>query len=149
MERIAVFLNDADHAREVISPMQSSAPTHWMLVGCPPSLPRHAARWVSKAAHEAWIERWSSELFAQLTPALGQVAGSRVETMLVKRGARNMAGRLVALYGPIRLLDARRPRWGQMDEPLSPEPSVEHPLRRWAAPVTATAGLSSLLLLAD
>jgi hypothetical protein len=149
MERIAVFVNDAEHAREVLLPLQhSGAPTHWTLAACPPPLTRHAGRWLSKAAHQAWIERWSAQVFAQLSPLLLATAGSRVETMLVKRTVRGMAERLARQHGPLRVFDARRARLGQVLEPLdaSSEPSA---LNRWTGPVGATAGLSSLLLLAD
>jgi len=50
METIAVFVNDAAHARHLLQPMLAAADdTHWVLVACPPALTRHVGRWVSKA----------------------------------------------------------------------------------------------------
>jgi hypothetical protein len=150
MERIAVFVNDADHARQMLTPMiESPLPTHWLLAACPPSLTRHAGRWVSHGARQAWIERWSADLFAQLAPLLREPAGSRVETMLVGRSAQGLAERLLRQHGPIRLLDARRPRLGHIDEPLPGAGAAPSTAQRWTAPLTAMAGVSSLLVLAD
>lgn len=150
MERIAVFVNDADHARQMLAPMLgASMPTHWLLAACPPSLTRHAGRWVSNGARRAWVERWSADLFAQLTPLLLDPAGNRVETMLVGRTVQGMAERLLRQQGPIRLLDARRPRLGHVDEPLPGADALPSTLRPWTAPLTAMAGVSSLLVLAD
>jgi hypothetical protein len=148
MERIAVFVNDADHARKLLAPMvDSPLPTHWLLVACPPSLTRHAGRWVSNGARQAWALRWSADLFAQLSPLLREPAGSRVETMLVGRSVQGLAARLLRQHGPIRLLDARRPRLGHIDDPL---PGADASMaQRWTAPLTAMAGVSSLLVLAD
>jgi hypothetical protein len=150
MERIAVFVNDADHARQMLAPMiEAPLPTHWLLAACPPALTRHAGRWVSNGARRAWVERWSADLFAQLAPLLRDPAGSRVETMLVGRTVRGMAERLVRQHGPIRLLDARRPRLGHVDDPLPGADAAPSPAQRWTAPLTAMAGVSTLLVLAD
>ena len=110
---------------------------------------RHAGRWVSNGARRAWIERWSGDLFSQLTPLLRDPAGSRVETMLVSRTVQGMAERLQRQHGPVRLLDARRPRLGHIDEPLPGADGAPSPAQRWTAPLTAMAGVSSLLVLAD
>ena len=55
MEKIAVFVNDAEYARHLLQPMlQGEGPTHWVLVGCAPTLSRHIGRWVSQAARQQW-----------------------------------------------------------------------------------------------
>ncbi len=149
MEKIAVFVNDAEHALRIIQPMlQGAAPTHWILVAAPPTLTRHIGRWVSHSARQQWLERWSTELFGRLEPVLRGVPGSKVEKMLVKRPLNEVSERLQARLGPVRLLDARQPRVGKTDEPVS---AAQPPQGKgaWAYPVAATAGLSAVLTLAD
>ena len=44
METIAVFVNEAAAARRILQPMlRADAPTHWVLVACPPVLTRRGA----------------------------------------------------------------------------------------------------------
>jgi hypothetical protein len=148
MERIAVFLNDAAHAREVVTPLQRrDTATHWVLAACPPPLTRHAGRWLSKAARRAWVERWSADLFAQIKPLLEATPGSRVETMIAPRDPAELATRLARQRESIRVFDARHVHVGQTLEPLGPD--IAAPTHPWAAPVAAAAGLSSVLALAD
>ncbi len=149
MEKIAVFVNDAQHALHIIQPMLKGAePAHWIVVATAPTLTRHIGRWVSHAARQQWLERWSAELFGQLEPSLRTVAGSKVEKMLVKRPLVEVSARLQARLGTVRLLDARRPRLGKTEEPISAgQPAAAQ--AAWAYPVAATAGLSAMLTLAD
>lgn len=149
MEKIAVFVNDAEHALHLIQPMLKGAePTHWIIVATAPTLTRHIGRWVSHAARQQWLERWSAELFGQLEPSLRGVPGSKVEKMLVKRPLVEVSARLQVRLGAVRLLDARRPRLGKIEEPISADqPAAAQ--GTWAYPVAATAGLSAMLTLAD
>ncbi len=148
MEKIAVFVNDAAHARHLLQPMLKGAdPVHWIVVACPPTLTRHIGRWVSHSAREQWRERWASELFEVLEPEL-RAAGSKVERQLAKRPLIDVSRRLEARLGMVRLLDARRPRLGKPDEPISAtQPASD--VGRWAVPVAATTGLTVMLALAD
>ena len=149
MEKIAVFVNDAAHARHLLQPLLKDAPpAHWIVVACSPTLSRHIGRWVTQAARQQWLERWSTELFAELEPELRAQAGSQVEKMLVKRPLIEVSARLQARLGKVRLLDARRPRVGKPDEPLveGQPPSVAH---AWAVPLVLTSGLSAVMALAD
>jgi len=149
MEKIAVFVNDAEHARHLLQPMlQSGQATHWVLVACAPTLTRHIGRWVSQAGRQQWLDRWSTELFAKLEPDLRACNGSRVEKMLVRRPLIEVTARLQARLGALRLLDARRPRLGKPDEPLTLD-QPESATSRWASPVAAAAGLTAMLSLAD
>ena len=149
MEKIAVFVNDADHARRLIQPLLAGAgPTHWLLVACAPRLTRHIGRWVSQPARRQWLERWSRDLFAQLEPELRSVPSSQVERLVARQPLVELSRRLAARHGPIGLLDARRPQVGRVDEPISDwqPPSTRH---RWVAPLAATGGLAVMLALAD
>lgn len=149
MEKIAIFVNDAQHARHILRPMlQGGAATHWIVVACAPNLTRHIGRWVSHAARQQWLERWSADLFAQLEPELRAASGSRVEKMLARRALPELCQRLQSRQGPLRLLDARRPRVGRPEEPLTrDQPPAEG--QHWGYPVAALSGLSALLTLAD
>lgn len=147
MEKIAVFVNDAEHARHVLQPMLGR-PTHWIVVACAPTLTRHIGRWVSHAARQQWVERWSNELFATLEPELRAVTGSRVEKMIARKPLAEMCDRLLVKQAPLRLLDARRPRVGKADEPLTAaQPPADS--KGWAYPVAATTSLTALLALSD
>ncbi|MBX3604506.1 MAG: hypothetical protein KF788_04510 [Piscinibacter sp.] len=149
MEKIAVFINDAEHARHLLQPMLGqAAPTHWVLVACAPTLTRHIGRWVSHAARQQWLERWSAELFAQIEPELRRAAGSQVEKLLARKPLIEVSRRLSGRLGPVRLLDARRPNVGRVDEPISDDQPAGA-ASRWAGPVAATTGLAAMLTLAD
>lgn len=149
MERIAVFANDAGHARHLLQPMLGAAgPTHWVLVACPPTLTRHVGRWVSQPARRAWRERWAAELYAQLVPSLAARGGSQVEKLLATRPLIELSARLEARLPGVRLLDARRPTLGRVDEPIAAaQPSADG--RGWAGSVAAATGLTMVLALAD
>lgn len=149
MESIAVFVNDVAAARHVLQPMlQSAEPTRWVLVACPPSLTRHAGRWVAREARRQWRDRWAAALFDALTPALRAGAGNLVETHVPRGALAEEAARLQARLPNLRLLDARQHRIGRFDEPIvSSQPAASGAV--WAAPASATAGLTMMLALAD
>lgn len=149
MENIAVFVNDVAHARHILQPMLGSAgPTRWIVVACPPTLTRHIGRWVSQSARRQWRERWAAELLAGLAPMLNEGAGSEVQTIVASGPLAALSARLSVRWPPLRVLDARRPRIGRLDEPVSAgQPAAT--TGRWAAPATATAGLSLVLTLVD
>ena len=147
METIAVFVNDAAHARHVLEPLlEGGRPTRWIVVACAPRLTRHIGRWVSNAARTQWRERWASELYAELEPELA-ADGSRVEKMLARRPLVEVSARLQAREAGVRLLDARAPRWGPPDEPITVAQPAEQ--SRWVAPLAVTTGLSAMLALVD
>jgi hypothetical protein len=149
VEKIAVFVNDAAHARHLLQPMLEGADAaHWIVVACPPTLTRHIGRWVSHGAREQWRERWAAELFGALEPSLREKAGNRVERLIAKRPLIEVSRRIEARLGVVRLLDARRPRLGKPDEPISAsQPATD--VGRWAVPVAATTGMTVMLALAD
>jgi hypothetical protein len=147
METIAVFVNDARHAQQVLEPLlQGRPPTHWILVACAPHLKRHVGRWLTQAARAQWRERWAAALFAELEPPLRALAGGRVDKRLAQRPLLELTSRLQAQHPDVQLLDARALRWGQADEPIS----AGQPTRpRWLGPLAVTTGLSAMLALAD
>jgi hypothetical protein len=149
MEKIAVFINDAEYAKHLLQPMlQGDDPTHWVLIGCAPTLSRHIGRWVSQSARQQWRERWAAEIFAALEPTLVARSGSRVEKMLAGRPLIEVSTRLQARLHHVRLFDARRPRLGKADEPITAEqPTADG--SPWTAPVAAATGLTAMLALVD
>lgn len=148
MDKIAVFVNDAEQARHILEPMLKGAgPTHWVIVACAPTLTRHIGRWVSQSARRQWLERWSAELSAELEPLLA-VPGSKVEKLLARRPLVEVGERLQARLGPLVMVDARRPRVGKADEPITRGQPASG-TGGWAYPVAATTGLAAMLTLAD
>ena len=127
MEKIAVFVNDAEHALHLIQPMLKGAePTHWIIVATAPTLTRHIGRWVSHAARQQWLERWSAELFDQLEPNLRSVSGSKVEKMLVKRPLVEVSARLQGRLGVPGGRDGRPERDADTGRLSSPALPAEH-----------------------
>ena len=148
METIAVFVNDAHHARQVLEPLLRGGrpPTHWVLVACAPHLKRHVGRWLTQAARAQWRERWAAALLAELEPALRAPAGVRIDKQLAQRPLPEVASRLQAQHPGLQLLDARAPRWCHADEPISAGRLIRP---RWLGPLAITTGLSAMLTLAD
>lgn len=148
MDKIVVFVNDASHAEQALRPLAGGEPCHWIVVACPPTLTRHIGRWVSTAARQQWRDRWSAELFAKVEPVLKTNGGSRIEKMVARRPLIELATRIDQRLGGVKVFDARRPRLGQPDEPVSAS-TPEKEISRWAYPVAVTTGLSAMLALAD
>ena len=147
MQAIAVFVNDAPHARHLLQPLlQGRPPTRWILVACAPHLTRHAGRWLTQAARLQWRERWAAALFAELAPALGG-AGHRVERQLARGPLVELSARLQARHPGVQLLDARAARFGQREEPVTAAQPGDRP--GWVGTVAVTTGLSAMLTLAD
>ena len=149
MDKIAVFLNDAPHAAQMLAPlMQKGEASHWILVACPPTLTRHIGRWVSAAGRQQWRERWAADLLAKVEVLFEAQPGVKIEKMVAKRPLLDVAVRLDQRLGGIKVFDARRPRLGKPDEPLAAGAESQE-LSRWTYPVAISTGLSAMLALAD
>lgn len=153
MDNIIVYLDDAAYARQQLSPMKSSPvpghaagdATHWVLVACAPRMTHRISKWVSHSARENWRSKWSEKLFAQIAPLL-QAQGDRVTMVLAKGPLPELTARLLTEHGPARVLDARRPKFGQDLQPVTadqPAPAEG----RWSLP-GAVVGLGAALVLA-
>lgn len=146
MEKMAVFVDDADHARQLLGPLLAPAAgeVQWVVVACAPRLTQRIGRWVPRRPREQWREQWAQALRARLEPLF---AGARCEWTLARGPLDALAGRLRARLGAdLRLLDARRPRLGIVAPPLA----AGAPARAgWAAPVAVSSGLALVLALAD
>lgn len=147
METIIVYVDDAAHARQQLVPMkhQFAGATHWVLVACAPRMTRRISKWVSHSAREKWRSQWADKLFAQMQPLLGG-GRDRVTRVLAKGPLVQLTTQLVAEHGNCRVLDARRPKFGQDLQPVTAgQPPSQH--GRWEVP-GAVAGMGAALMLA-
>ena len=125
MDQIIVYVDEADHARQQIGPLRStgavhdaalsaqSTPataTHWIVVACPPKLPRDASKWVSAESVEGWRQDWASELFNELRP-LFNAPGDKLTCVLATGELVKLTDTLIAEHGNGRVLDARCPKY--------------------------------------
>ncbi|MGE0496326.1 MAG: hypothetical protein AB7I35_16000 [Ramlibacter sp.] len=152
MEKIIVYVDDAAHAQQQLAPMRGSAPqggqaaaTHWVLVACAPRMTRRISKWVSHSARENWRAKWADKLFGELVPGL-QGHGDVVTQVLAKGPLPELTDRLKAEHGTLRVLDARRPRFGQDLPPVTADQPAAHD-GRWTLP-GAVLGMGAILVLA-
>jgi hypothetical protein len=150
MERIIVYIDDAGYAQQQLAPMKSSGPaqqnsaTHWVLVACAPRMTHRISKWVSHSARENWRAKWADKLFTEVVPPL-RSRGDTVTTVLAKGPLTELTEKLLAEHGTCRVLDARRPKFGQDMQPVTADqPAAKRP---WAVP-GAVAGMGLMLVLA-
>ena len=155
MDKIIVYLNDATHALQQLTPMAQgdagttgggAVATLWILVACPPRITRHISRWVTHSAKDNWRRKWSEEQFSAIAPTL-KARGGSVTTQVAQGPLVEQTGRLLALHPTARVLDARCPRFGQDMEPVTRNQPVRHD-SHWSVP-GAMAGMGALLVLAS
>jgi hypothetical protein len=153
MDKIIVYLDDAAYAQQQLVPMkqpeQGAAPgpqpTHWVLVACAPRMTHRISKWVSHSARENWRAKWAEKLFEQVVPVL-QKSGDSVTTVLAKGPLPELTRKLTAEHSASRVLDARRPKFGQDLQPVTADqPSGKD--GRWEVP-GAVVGMGALLVLA-
>lgn len=148
MEKIIAYVDDAAYAQQQLTPMKSSgagsAPTHWVLVACAPRMTHRISKWVSHSARESWRAKWSEKLFAQIVPGL-KAQGDAVTEVLAKGSLPELTTQLLQQHGPARVLDARRPKFGQDMQPVTEDQPKKD--GGWQIP-GAVAGMGALLVLA-
>jgi hypothetical protein len=145
MDRIIVFVDDAAYAAQQLVPMAGGDAAHWIVVACPPRMTRRISKWVSHSAREIWREKWSEKLVGQIAPSL-RTGGGDVTTVIAKGDLVQMTQTLIARHGAARVLDARRPKFGQDLQPVTADQQRASD-ERWQVP-GAVAGLGAALLLA-
>jgi len=150
METFIVYFDDADWALRQIEPLigrsDGALPSaQWVLVACPPRLGRHAGRWVTRAVRESDRSERAAKLFEGVTPWL-QARGARTVECVGRGSLEAMTRDLRLAHGQARVLDARRPRFGQTLEPVTPGQPVAQ-ASHWQVP-GAVAGMGAALLLA-
>jgi hypothetical protein len=153
MDTFIVYLDDAAYAGHILEPMLSqSVPTRWVLVACTPRLSRRIGKWLSHSARENWREKWCDKLFSQVIPLLSPHHGSAQrdampmwECVIAKGPLPVLTQQLLSRFGSARVIDARRPKFGQE---LAPVTSAQpHEKTGWQIP-SAVGSLSAILVLA-
>jgi hypothetical protein len=146
MDKMIVYVDDAEHALHLISPMlQTSAPMHWILVACPPKLTQRISKWVSHSARQSWRARWADKLFGQIRPRLTDQK-DQVDTLVAQEPLVRITQRLLAQHPQARVLDARRPKLGVDQPPVNHHQTPDTP-SAWAIP-GAMASLGAVMILA-
>jgi hypothetical protein len=151
MERIAVFVDDAEHARRLLEPLlNSNAPaTHWLMVICAPRMTRRIGKWVSHQQREQWRAKWGDRLREQLLPLFARRNDDEVHWEQADHVLSQMTQRLRKKHGTaLRVLDARRPKLGQPFEGVSGSQPTDDQAR-WTAPIAVSSSLSVMLALVD
>jgi hypothetical protein len=129
MDNIIVYVDDAAYAKQLLQPMLTAgdarSPTRWIVVGCAPRVTHHVSKWVTHSARQSWRGKWADKVFSQLTPLLQQ-GGDSVLTQLAEAQLCGQTEALVKTYGAARVLDARRPRFGQDLQPVTATQAPQH-----------------------
>jgi hypothetical protein len=116
MDNIIVYVDDAAYALQMLQPMLPAGgprnPTRWIVVGCAPRVTHRVSKWVTHSARESWRGKWAEKVFAQLMPVLEQ-EGDTVVTQLAQTTLISQTESLIKQHGAARVLDARRPKFGQ------------------------------------
>ena len=149
MERIAVFVDDAEHAQQMLAPMlaEGAPRARWVVVGCAPRLTHRIGKWVSHSSREQWREQWARSLQQRLEPLFKGASVESCEWTLAREPLDRVGTKLRARLGAeMRLFDARRPKLGVTSEPLVPGQPTES---RWAAPMAVSSSLALVLALTD
>jgi len=150
MDKIIVYLDDAEFAQHQLAPMKKGASgtqqgTHWILVACAPRMTRHISKWVNHTARQNWRNKWADKLFAQVTPEL-QARGDKVTAVLAHGPLTELTQELQKEHGVARVLDARRPKFGQDMQPVTADQPAGNEAR-WTVP-GAIVGMGAALVLA-
>jgi hypothetical protein len=147
MDKIIVYVDDAEHALQQLTPMLTGGGrTQWIVVACPPRMTRHIGKWVSHAAREHWRIKWTENLCEQLLPSLRQ-RGDTVTTQIARGPLNQMTARLLEQFGQARVLDARRPKFGQDLAPVTADQPTSR-RSQWTLP-GSVATMGAVLILAS
>lgn len=146
MDKIIVYVDDAEYALQQLTPMLvGGGRTEWVMVACAPRMTHRISKWVSHTARENWRNKWADKLFALTVPPL-RGRGDTVTTVLAKGPLPELTEKLIAEHGVARVLDARRPKFGQDAQPVTADqPATKD--GRWSVP-GAVASLGLVLVLA-
>lgn len=146
MDNIIVYVDDANYALQILEPMHQTGssrnPTRWIVVGCAPRVTHRASKWVTNSARASWRGKWADKVFSQLLPLL-QNDGDTVVTLLAQTTLTAQTQALRNEYGTARVLDARRPKFGQDLQPVTTEQAQEN--KSILGYATALAGVGLLV----
>lgn len=144
MDNIIVYIDDAAYALQMLQPMlpagDSRTPTRWIVVGCAPRVTHHVSKWVTHSARQSWRGKWAEKVFAQVLPLLHK-EGDTVLTQLAQTNLCSQTESLIKTHGAARVLDARRPKFGQdLQAVTAAQVQESHGVLGYAAAL-ASAGL--------
>ena len=131
MDKIIVYVDDADHAQQLLAPLAAKEPAHqrhWVLVACAPRMTHRVSKWVSHSARESWRNKWADKLFAQIITGVG-LPHAQVTTVLAKGPLAELTEQLQADlqndgHRPAPVMDARKPRSpADSPEAVTPRPA--------------------------
>lgn len=155
METVIVYIDDADYARQQLTPMLDAGrpDVHWVLVACAPRMTHRISKWVSHSARENWRAKWSGKLFNEISPWLRQ-RGDRTTEVLAKGPLADLQAQLSSEYGRHHLLDARRPKASHDQHapapaPAAPPAGAKKKQPPWSLPGAVAGLLCMSLLLAE
>lgn len=150
METMIVYVDDAAYACKMLQPLlsnnkqsESKTSTHWVIVACSPNVTHDISKWVSSEALALWRQDWATAMFEQITPLLLS-KGDTVNTLLAnhKQSLITQSEALTLQYRGAKVLDARRPKFGQDMAPVTATQQQEH---HAVSGYAAAVGLASVL----
>ena len=144
MDNIIVYVDDAAYGLQILQPMLQStgseAPARWIVVGCAPRMTRHMSKWLARSARDSWRGKWAEKVFLELTPWLTK-NGDEVHTYLAKLNLTGQTESLIKQHGQARILDARRPKFGEDLQPVTSTQAQERQGTMGYFAALASAGL--------
>ncbi len=116
MDNIIVYVDDAAYGQRLLQPMlqdaRSGTPTRWTVVGCPPRMTHRVSKWLARSTRDHWRAKWADKVFSQLVPLLAK-NGDEVRTCMATSDLTSQTEFLIKQLGRARILDARRPKFGE------------------------------------
>ena len=146
MDTLIVYIDESAHALKMLTPMLSPdttrAPMRWVLVACTPRVTRHASKFVTSNARQSWRRKWADKAFEQIVPVL-QSKGDAVNTQIAQGPLCEFTDSLLARHAGSRVLDARRPKFGDDLQPVTRQ-QPQAPEGVWGC-AAALAGVGMLV----
>ena len=111
MEKIIVYIDDADYAHAHLAPLLAASPQAlWLLVACAPRMTRRISKWVNQSTREKWRDKWADKLFTQLLPPL-HASGARTLALLADGPLTTYTEDLMRAHATQQVVDLRRPKF--------------------------------------
>ena len=149
MDNIIVYVDDAAYGQQLLQPMLqgmgSGATARWIVVGCPPRMTHRVSKWLARSSRDSWRAKWAEKVFSRLLPLLVK-NGDEVLTYMAKADLTGQTESLIRQHGQARILDARRPKFG---EDLQPVTAMQAPERQGAMGYLAAVASAGLLVATD
>jgi hypothetical protein len=150
MNTMIVYVDDVTYARKILQPLLPTSKTasdgvvtHWIVVACAPNVSNDISKWVSQKAIELWKSDWAEKVFNQITPMFKN-SGDTITTQIAshKLSLVNQTDMLKKQYHSAKVLDARRPKFGQ---DLAPVTAAQGQERNAVTGYAAAVSLASVL----